>query len=86
MAGVGMRVVRWQRVPVGIGKKTFDSFLGSLRLDHANGVGAGVGVGGEVTSAQKVKALGDKIVEEETAAAAATAGDGEAVPNSIPSP
>ncbi len=78
MAGVGLRVVRWQRVPVGIGKKTLESVLGSLRLDRA-------GAGAEITSGQKVKALGEKIVEEEIAAAAAAV-DGETTPSTLPSP
>ncbi|KAH9946578.1 ribosomal protein S10 domain-containing protein [Amylocystis lapponica] len=55
MAGVGMRVVRWHRAPVGIGRKTLESVVGEMRLD--------------ATRAEKVKALGKQIVQQELAAA-----------------
>ncbi|KAH9961380.1 ribosomal protein S10 domain-containing protein [Russula dissimulans] len=60
MPGVGMRVVRWHRLPIGIGRSHLQSVVGQMRL-------------GRLTNKQKVKELGDKIVEvESTAAAAAT--------------
>lgn len=86
MAGVGMRVVRWQRVPVGIGKKTLEGVLGQMRLDSRK-VGKE-----EETSGEKVKALGEKIVKEEieaaavAAAAAAATAEGVEVEQSIVPP
>jgi len=54
MGGVGMRVTKWERMPLGIG---------ATRLAHAMH-----GLQGSVDS-QKIKALGDKIVSEEMSAA-----------------
>ena len=60
LPGVGMRVVRWHRLPIGIGRSHLQSVVGRMRL-------------GRLTNKQKVKELGEKIVEvESTAAAAAT--------------
>ncbi|KAH9840739.1 ribosomal protein S10 [Rhodofomes roseus] len=56
MAGVGIRVVRWRRAPVSIGRKRFDAAMGHMRL-------------GGPTSPEKVKELGEKIVQQEMAAA-----------------
>ncbi|KAI0643212.1 ribosomal protein S10 [Trametes meyenii] len=62
-AGVGLRTVKWTRAPVGVGQKTLESVMGSLRLD------------GQLR-ADKVKALGEQIVKEELAAAAGAAKEG----------
>jgi small subunit ribosomal protein S10 len=48
--GVGIRVVRWERAPLGIGEMAMEKLQAGAR------------------SAQKVKALGDKIVQQELAA------------------
>ncbi|GBE85750.1 ribosomal protein S10 [Sparassis latifolia] len=56
MAGVGIRVVRWQRAPVGVGEKVLERVMGQMRV-------------GAATKAEKVKALGEKIVQQELAAA-----------------
>ncbi|KZT67552.1 ribosomal protein S10 [Daedalea quercina L-15889] len=56
LAGVGIRVVRWHRAPVSIGRKQFDAVMGQMRF-------------GGPTTAEQVKALGEKIVEQEAAAA-----------------
>ncbi|KAA1471010.1 ribosomal protein S10 [Dentipellis sp. KUC8613] len=58
LAGVGLRVVRWHRVPVGVGKKQLENAIGQLRLDP-------------VPAKDKVKALGKQIIAEETKAAQA---------------
>ncbi|KAI0328938.1 ribosomal protein S10 [Cubamyces sp. BRFM 1775] len=63
-AGVGLRVVKWTRAPVGVGSKTVEAVLGSIRMDE------------QKLRAQKVKALGEQIVKEETAAAAGAAKEG----------
>lgn len=55
--GVGMRVVRWHRLPVGIGRSHLQSVVGRMRLARP-------------TNKEKVKELGDKIVEVESKAAA----------------
>ena len=54
--GVGMRVIRWHRLPVGIGRSHLQSVVGRMRL-------------GRPTDEQKAKELGDKIVEVESRAA-----------------
>lgn len=59
--GVGLRTVKWMRAPVGVGQKTLEAVMGSLRLD-------------DQLKAEKVKALGEEIVKQELAAAAAGAG------------
>ncbi|TFK87128.1 ribosomal protein S10 [Polyporus arcularius HHB13444] len=61
--GVGMRAVKWRRAPVGVGQKTLESVLGHMRLD-------------EQVRAEKVKALGEQIVQQELAAAAGAAKEG----------
>ncbi|KAF7795287.1 hypothetical protein EIP86_006441 [Pleurotus ostreatoroseus] len=58
--GVGMRVVRWERAPVGVGRKV----LGAVRE----------AVDPEATSREKIRALSEKIVAQELAAAAAHPG------------
>jgi small subunit ribosomal protein S10 len=60
LLGVGMRVVRWHRLPVGIGRSHLQSVVGRMRL-------------GRATNRQKVKELGDKIVQVESQAAKQTA-------------
>jgi small subunit ribosomal protein S10 len=56
LPGVGMRVVRWHRLPVGVGSSHLQSVVGRMRL-------------GKPTDKQMVKELGDKIVEAESKAA-----------------
>ncbi|KAG5646781.1 hypothetical protein DXG03_002158 [Asterophora parasitica] len=55
LGGVGMRVTRWERHPLGVGKARLEEV--AKRLDKP-----------EVMSAQKIKALGQKIVKEELTA------------------
>ena len=53
LAGVGMRVVRWERAPVGVGQKVANSVKAAMdaaRLD---------------TPKEQVKALGEQIVKQE---------------------
>ncbi|KAL4072008.1 ribosomal protein S10 domain-containing protein [Scleroderma yunnanense] len=50
MPGIGMRVTRWERAPIGIGQQILQRSMDKLRLD---------------TDADKVKALADQIVQEE---------------------
>jgi len=66
MAGVGIRVTKWNRANVGVGKEAYLKAKGSLKL------GRGAGEKKELSSAEKVKALGEKIIKEETVAAAVT--------------
>ncbi|KAI0739487.1 ribosomal protein S10 [Daedaleopsis nitida] len=61
--GVGMRTVKWQRAPVGVGQKTLEAVVGRMRMD-------------EQVRAEKVKALGEQIVQTEMAAAASAAKEG----------
>ncbi len=56
LPGVGMRVVRWHRLPVGIGRSHLQSVVGRMRL-------------GRPTNKQTVKELSHKIVEVESQAA-----------------
>jgi small subunit ribosomal protein S10 len=51
-----LRVVRWHRLPVGIGRSHLQSVVGRMRLDRS-------------TNKEKVKELGNKIVELESKAA-----------------
>ncbi|KZT01676.1 ribosomal protein S10 [Laetiporus sulphureus 93-53] len=55
LAGVGIRVVRWHRAPVGIGETTLHSVMGQMRLP--------------VTSVEQVQALGEEILRRELSAA-----------------
>ena len=55
-SGVGMRAVKWQRAPVGVGRETMEGVLGHMRLD-------------EQVRADKVRAFGEQIVRQEMAAA-----------------
>ena len=52
MGGVGMRVIKWERTQVGVGKHRLEHVKGQMRL-------------GSATSSDKVKALGEKIVQQE---------------------
>lgn len=57
LAGVGMRVVRWERAPVQVGQliaKSAQDAMGAARLDM---------------SGEQVRALGKKIIKQETATA-----------------
>jgi small subunit ribosomal protein S10 len=54
IAGVGLRITRWHRVPVGIGEQILKNAMDRTRLDSD-------------TDAETVKALGDRIVENELA-------------------
>lgn len=54
MGGVGMRVIKWERTKVGIGKDRLEHVKGQIRITSA-------------TNANKVKALGEKIVRQELA-------------------
>jgi len=54
--GVGMRIVRWHRLPVSIGHSHLQSAVGRMRL-------------GRPTNKEKVKDLGHKIIEAESKAA-----------------
>ncbi|KAI0245965.1 hypothetical protein BJV78DRAFT_1286921 [Lactifluus subvellereus] len=56
LPGVGMRVVRWHRLPIGIGHSHLQSVVGRMHL-------------GKATNRQKMKELGDEIVEVESQAA-----------------
>ncbi|KAH7334028.1 ribosomal protein S10 domain-containing protein [Rhizoctonia solani] len=60
MPGVGMRVVRWERCEVGVGETRLKEVGGAVRER--------VEVGGEkvLSVAEQVKAVGEKIVREET--------------------
>jgi small subunit ribosomal protein S10 len=66
MPGVGMRVVRWERCAVGIGEARLKEVGGALR----NMANAGA-VGGEVkpSVSEQVRAIGEKIVQQEAEAA-----------------
>lgn len=57
MGGVGLRVVKWERASVGVGEERLKGVVDQMRM-------------AAVKSSDKVKALGEKIVEQETAAAA----------------
>ncbi|TFK51484.1 ribosomal protein S10, partial [Heliocybe sulcata] len=54
LAGVGIRVVRWERAPVGIGEKIYVQAMDGVR-NRA------------VTDKEKMKRLGEKIAQEESA-------------------
>lgn len=49
-----MRVIKWERTKVGVGKDRLEHVKGQMRLASA-------------TNAGKVKTLGEKIVEQELA-------------------
>lgn len=53
MGGVGMRVTRWERVPLGIGRTALEGVQGRLEAGKTE------------TSAGKIKKMGEKIVVEE---------------------
>ncbi|THH27260.1 hypothetical protein EUX98_g6923 [Antrodiella citrinella] len=77
LAGVGLRVVRWHRAPVGVGALTMEAMKGQLRRGGAEGR-----KGEAVTTGQKVKKLGERIVAEETKAAKAKEEAGDAAKKS----
>lgn len=52
MPGVGMRIVRWHRLPVGVGKKRMDLMVEQMMPNH-------------LTTKQEVEAVGQQIVKEE---------------------
>ena len=52
MGGVGLRVIKWERAKVGVGKDRLEHVKAQMRLASA-------------TSSDKVKALGEKIVQQE---------------------
>ena len=52
MGGVGMRVIKWERTEVGVGRHRLEHVKGQMRLTST-------------TNAGKVKALGEKIVQQE---------------------
>ena len=56
--GVGMRTVKWERAPVGVGVTALQAGMPARRAD---------------TQVEKVKALGEKIVQQEMASAAGAA-------------
>lgn len=58
LGGVGMRVTKWERLPLGIGKTRLEEV--NDRLEKKNGM-----------AGQKIKQLGEKIVVEELASAKA---------------
>lgn len=58
LAGVGMRVVRWQRAPVGVGQQNLEQVMSQMRLAPQ-------------TRAEKVKAVGEEIIKQEMASAEA---------------
>jgi small subunit ribosomal protein S10 len=52
MPGVGLRVTQWKRAPLDIGQQMVDAAVGRTRLAQGSG-------------ADKVKALAEKIVQQE---------------------
>ncbi|KAI0321244.1 ribosomal protein S10 domain-containing protein [Amylostereum chailletii] len=58
MAGVGMRIVRWHRVPVGVGKEQLESVVGQMRLQLE-----------DTTGKDKLQDLVAQIIAQETKAA-----------------
>ena len=52
--GVGMRVIKWERAKVGVGKDRLEHVKSWMRLTST-------------TSSDKVRALGEKIVQQELA-------------------
>lgn len=67
VAGVGMRVVRWERAPVGVGRQIVETVQMQL------------GGSGAQTTKEQVERLGRKIVEQEMKAAKAGETKGETV-------
>ncbi|KIJ67244.1 hypothetical protein HYDPIDRAFT_25715 [Hydnomerulius pinastri MD-312] len=59
MPGVGIRVTKWERAPLGIGQQIFERTMSKVRPD---------------SSAAKVKAMAEKIVEQELLAASQASG------------
>ncbi|KAF8063535.1 ribosomal protein S10 domain-containing protein [Lyophyllum atratum] len=54
LGGVGMRITKWERLPLGFGKSRLEGVMARLEK-------------GDAVSGQKIKALGEKIVAEELA-------------------
>jgi len=55
-----MRIIKWERARVGVGKDRLEHVKGQMRLASA-------------TSSDKVKALGEKIVRQELASSSVDA-------------
>ncbi|KAG8714954.1 mitochondrial 37S ribosomal protein rsm10, partial [Ceratobasidium sp. 394] len=62
MPGIGMRVVRWEREEVGFGERRLGEVVGALRGEAKPSV------------AEQVRAIGERIIGEETEAARKSAG------------
>ncbi|KAG8746467.1 mitochondrial 37S ribosomal protein rsm10 [Ceratobasidium sp. 414] len=62
MPGIGMRVVRWEREEVGFGERRLGEVVGALRG------------GSEPSVAEQVRAIGERIIREETEAARKSGG------------
>jgi small subunit ribosomal protein S10 len=56
MGGVGMRCVKWERMPIGIGQKTEIEVEDALHRSK------------QISNSVKIKRLGARIVEKEAAA------------------
>lgn len=61
MGGVGMRVIKWERARVGVGKHRLEHVKSQMRLATS------------AKSSDKVKTLGAKIVQQELASSSADA-------------
>ncbi|KAJ6617903.1 ribosomal protein S10 domain-containing protein [Mycena sp. CBHHK59/15] len=62
MGGVGMRFTKWERMPMGVGKKTASEVMGAVNRSKQL-----------ATSSSRIKSLGDKIVKREMGELDATA-------------
>lgn len=60
MAGVGMRITRWERAEVGVGVKMLGDVV--MKLDQGN-----------LTTSERVKELSERIIRQEMAAIEAEA-------------
>lgn len=69
--GVGMRVVRWTRAPVGIGRGVFEGEEGRRRRVRVKRENR--------TDGERVRVLAERIVKEELKAANNQKGEGEVV-------
>jgi len=56
LGGVGVRIIRWERAQIGVGEARLKDVMDQMRLSP-------------VTRMEKVKTLGEKIIEQETASA-----------------
>ncbi|KZV63059.1 hypothetical protein PENSPDRAFT_758282 [Peniophora sp. CONT] len=66
MAGVGMRVARWHRVPVGIGRHQLEAVAGRMKF-------------GKVPPRDQILQLGQQVIAEETKAATEVKAEDEQV-------